>query len=281
MKGGGRELIVRRILVAVDASPHSMAALQAAADLAARFQAELLGLFIEDVNLLRLAELPFAQEVGVFSATRRRMDTRRVERQLRAQASRVRQMFAALAERAEVRGSFRVTRGAITSELLAAASDADMIIVGRAGWSLARSTGLGSTARAIAVQAPSSTLVLQHGACLGPPVLIVYDGSALAQKALAAAADLVERDGSLTVLVLADDLDVAQHLTGQAAEWLEERGVEAVFRSLTESSARRLAFAVQREGCGTLVLPARISVLEDEALLALLDQVNVPVLLVR
>ena len=53
----------RRIVVALDASSHSHAALAAAVALAGRLQAELQGIFVEDVNLLRLAELPFAREV--------------------------------------------------------------------------------------------------------------------------------------------------------------------------------------------------------------------------
>ena len=49
------EPTIRRILVALDASPHSQAALQAASELAAALKAELVGIFVEDVNLLHLA----------------------------------------------------------------------------------------------------------------------------------------------------------------------------------------------------------------------------------
>ena len=48
-----RHLAIRRILVALDTSPHSQAAMEAAIELAARFEAELAGMFVEDVNLLR------------------------------------------------------------------------------------------------------------------------------------------------------------------------------------------------------------------------------------
>ncbi len=60
-----------RILVAIDTSPHGRAALEAAADLAAASSAELCGLFVEDLNLLRLAGLPFAHEIEFASATPR------------------------------------------------------------------------------------------------------------------------------------------------------------------------------------------------------------------
>ncbi|MGB7837261.1 MAG: universal stress protein, partial [Terrimicrobiaceae bacterium] len=61
---------IRRILVALDASAHSRAALEAACELALGLDAELSGLFVEDINLLRLAQLPFASEISYPSALR-------------------------------------------------------------------------------------------------------------------------------------------------------------------------------------------------------------------
>ena len=54
---------IQRILVALDASTDSLAALDAAAKLAQCLQAELVGLFVEDVNLLYMAGLPFTREL--------------------------------------------------------------------------------------------------------------------------------------------------------------------------------------------------------------------------
>ncbi|WP_054774730.1 hypothetical protein [Methylogaea oryzae] len=53
-----------RILVALDATRHNPAALEAATLLAARTRAELLALFVEDLGLFHLAQLPFAMETG-------------------------------------------------------------------------------------------------------------------------------------------------------------------------------------------------------------------------
>jgi len=49
-------------------------------------EAELLGIFIEDVELLRFAALPFAREIGGASAQARQVDVAALEKQLRAQA---------------------------------------------------------------------------------------------------------------------------------------------------------------------------------------------------
>lgn len=275
-----RELMIRRILVALDASPHSLSALEAAAQLAAAFRAELLGLFVEDVNLLRLAELPFAREVGLFSGTLRRVDGRRVERQLRTRAGRARQALATIAERAQVRWSFQTTSGQIASEVLSAALDVDLVILGKAGWSGQRH--LGSHARAVLSQVRGPALILQQGVRLGLPVLVLYDGSGFAQKALAAATQLVlGRGGDLVILLLADSSDAAQSLRADVAGFLAERGLEAGYRWLVKADVARLCQVVQAEGGGVLALHRDTLLLAGEALTALLNEVRCPVLVVR
>jgi nucleotide-binding universal stress UspA family protein len=276
-----RDQIIRRILVALDASPHSVAALEAAVELADRFQAELEGLFVEDINLLRTAELPFAREVGMFSARRRRLDTEEMERQLRAQTIRIQRIFRSATERREITCTFRVSRGSIESEVLTAASGTDVLIMGRAGWPLAPSRRLGRRMRRILREAPGMTLILEHGRHLEPPVLVVYDGSELAQKALAAAIAVVAEGERLTVLILADGTERARDLYAEARDLLEGQALELRFRALTESNVPKLARLVHAEEGGTLILPGRLDLFEEEALLRLLDEVDLPVLLVR
>jgi nucleotide-binding universal stress UspA family protein len=276
------EWIIRRILVALDTSQHSLAALGTATELAARLEAELVGLFVEDINLLRLAELPFAQELGMFSATGRRLDTDQVERQLRAQAERARRALASQAEQAHVRWSFQVTRGVVAPQLLAAALEADLVIVGRASGSVSRSTRVGSTARGVAIGASCPALVMAHGARLRLPLLLLYDGSPPAQKAMSVAAALVRgEDRHLIVFVLAESQEQAGQVKQQVSQWLQGRGLVARYRLLLEPSLGRLTEMIEAEGCGTLVVPAHTAYLDDEELLTLLEEVDLPVLLVR
>ena len=280
MSESEHELNIQRILVALDASPHSLSALEAAAELAANLRAELLGLFVEDINLLRMAELPFAREVGLFSGTLRRLDTQHVERQLRAQAELARQALTTIAERAQIRWSFHVTRGQIASELLDAALDADLVILGKAGWSGQRR--LGSTARVVLSQVRGPALMLQRGARLGLPVLVLYDGSAGAKSALAAAVQLVgEREAQLTILIVSREVEAAQSLQQEVTEWLQERGLEAHYRWLSKADVPRICHAVQAEGGGVLVLYRDTPLLQGETLEALLNELECPVLLVR
>ncbi len=276
-----RDLTIRRVLVALDASPHSVAALEAAVDLAGRFQAELEALFVEDINLLRLAELPFAHELGSFSATRRRLDTAEMERQFRAQTVRIRRIFSSATRHSEISCTFRVSRGAVVPEVLRAATGTDVVILGRSGWSVVPRRRLGSTVRAILREAPGMTLILQHGTRLEPPVLVVYDGSPLGHKALETAATMVADGETLTVLILADGMGRAKELHAAVEAWQKDQDLEVQYRALTESSVPKLTRTIQAEAGGTLVLPGRIALFEEEAMLMLLDEVDVPVLLVR
>jgi len=231
---------------------------------------------------LRLAGLPFARESGLYSPTPRPLDEPQVERQLRARARRAERALAAMADRAQVRWSFRVARGTIAAELLAAAAEADLISLGRAGWSPTGRRRVGSTARAVLSQAPRPALIVQHGCRLASPIVAVYDGSVLASKTLAAASRLAQgKEGELLVLVAADDLSETGRLQVQADDWLQARGVVARFRQLTEATVSRLVQTLKTEGCGTLVLPAELALLRDEALATLVEELDFPVLLIR
>ena len=276
------EAEIKRILVAIDASPDSLAALEAAAEMAARLEAELLGLFVEDINLIRLGELPIAREIGYPSAIRRESGELGIERSLRAVAARAREALASTAERMKLRWSFRVERGPVTSVLLEAAPAADLIVVGR----ISRSTGsrarLGSTARALVTQTPSSLFVIHPRSPSNHPVLVVYDGSPASRRALEFAAHLEQpaRDG-LIVLVLADEPQAVQRLEREAGERLKEHGVVPAYRRMARVSASDLVRMAKRDRAGALVLSGVNRLAEGPKVAELVDQLDCTVFLVR
>jgi nucleotide-binding universal stress UspA family protein len=279
-----RSVNIKRILVALDASPHSLAALEAAVELAARFQAELAGLFVEDENLLRLANLPFVQEVGLFSAHRRRVEIRELERQIRGLGRRARSVFIRTTERIQITRSFRVVRGSVLSEVLNAASEADMLVLGRAGWSLLQRERLGSTVRGILPERFGMALILKEKTCLGVPLAVVYDGSPAAERALDAADILRQQPEDdnklLIVLLLAEEEQKIRNLQRQAAARLAEREAVARYHVLTSTNVLPLVDILQAEDCGMLILPTRGFALHSSALVQLLEQLELPVLLV-
>ena len=272
---------IRRIVVALDASPHSRAALKAAAQLAAELQAELLGMFVEDINLLRSAELPCAREVAYATRSTRSLDSRRLERALRAQAAELQQMLAVIAQGRKIRWTFRVARGRVATELLAAAQEGDMLVLGRIGTSVVQRARLGSTAQTVISTARHTVVFLEHGVELGTPVLVLFDGSENALRALATAARLARGDSlNLVVLVAGTDADAYQRLLQQVTNWLTEHDQHARIRPVATGIAS-LAQAVREEGGKALVLASDHTFAEQKTLCDLMEQVRCPVVLVR
>ncbi|HTQ73302.1 MAG TPA: hypothetical protein VMI74_03370 [Burkholderiales bacterium] len=118
---------IRRITV-VQESAQAGRVLAAVAEAAAALEAELHGLFLEDVELLHFAGLPFAREIGA-SASSRGLDVPTMERRFRRQAEAARRGLAAAAEGKPVRWSFRVERGSRPAQLRRALADADLVVV--------------------------------------------------------------------------------------------------------------------------------------------------------
>lgn len=277
----GSEVAIRRILVTVDASPHSLAALEATAELAARMQAELLGLFVEDVNLLQLAGLPFVRVASRASAELRPVDSQTMERALRVQAEQARRSLEAAAARRRLHWSFRVVRGEVVAEVLAAAGEADLVSLGPLG-SLLGKAGAGGAARAVAAQAPRSVLVLRNGIKPGQPVVTVYDGSPTGWRALAVAVQVAAADsGRITVLIPAESPEAARPLLEEADAWLAARGRRAAYRRIGRLDAREIARAVRAERGGVLVLGAEHLPAQAAEAQALLDELDGPLLVVR
>jgi nucleotide-binding universal stress UspA family protein len=276
------EPTIRRILVALDPSLHSLAALEAASELADTLKAELVGIFVEDINLLRLAGLPFAREVRYPSGADRPLDSPSMERALRIQAEQVRQTLAGVAGRHQIRWSFRVVRGQVAAELLTAAQEADLLALGKASWASTRRVRLGVTAREVVAQALHPVLLLQHGHAVCQPVQLVYDGSPAARRALTTATQLATvTGGHLTVMVATDAPEIAQRLQEEVDERLQAQQVEGHYRQFVNPSADELAQALHTAGGGTLIISADNPLLEGEGLLTLLDAIDCSVFLVR
>jgi hypothetical protein len=89
-----------------------------------------------------------------------------------------------------------------------------------------------------------------------------------------------EEDG-LTVLTLADEPERRRQLKAEVSDWLDGCGLQIRFLALREAAVHRLAGTLQLEQCGTLVVPATPSLLRNGALVELLDEIEIPVLLVR
>lgn len=270
-----------RIVVALDGSMYGLVALEAAASVAAALHAELVGLFVEDVNLLRLAQLPFAKEISYLAAAPRKLDVAQMTRQLQARATQARQQLRQMAEEREVHWSFRVVRGMIADELLGATPETDLLVLGRVSRPRALKPVLGSTARTVVARTTRSILLIPSGADLERPVLVLYDGSAGGQRALILAGKLAQATGRLRVLIWAADEDTAEQYRRDIVAQLSDDELELSYRRLHQDESMQLADLVKRSGVGLFVLAGGETKVPPEAIQALLEACDLPVLVVR
>lgn len=135
----------KRILVGIDSSAKSLAAIGTAVPLAASLGLDLEGLFVEDSDLIRLAQLPFTSEVRYGTEAPMPLDENDLLRRLHHRANVARAAFEEATEKQHVRSSFRVATGWPARLLMEASEEADLVVVGRSGHRV-RQRQLGSTA---------------------------------------------------------------------------------------------------------------------------------------
>lgn len=186
-----------RVVVALDASRANRAALESSAVLASAFGAELVGLFIEDVNQLRMGQLPFARLAGP-GAVSHEIDDATLERLMRRAARDARDRLANLAAAGPVPvpWSFHVVRGVVARELKAAAKARDLVVVD--------DTSLPRPARANLANAGTSVLCMRSDGRGAQEVIVVYGTSGPQRRALAAAVRLAKASGRGLTILTAD-----------------------------------------------------------------------------
>jgi len=270
---------LRRILVALDASPDSLGALAAAVKLARQTAAELEGLFVEDTDLLSLADSPFAREIGYHSAKETALSRASMERKLHAQSELARKALESAAREAQVPWSFRTVRGHVTPELLAAAAEADLLAMGQLGWSVGSQLRIGSTA--LELMASTTPLLLSSRKPLPAKAALCayYDGSPAAKRAFQVALQLASADSrNVLALVAAQNSEKAQSLREELAAMAQQadREVQCVDMADVTSLLRTL-----RSGQGIFVIGGRDPFKRLPWLEAALREHKIPLLLLR
>jgi nucleotide-binding universal stress UspA family protein len=257
------ELILNRILFASDTMQRGEEALHAAAELASQLQAELVGLFIEDTNLLRLAGLPFAQEICTSSAAQRPLDLASMERAMREQASQMREAVASIAKRRNVPWSFGIRRGSVIHVTLAASEDADLLILGRRD--LHRLTS------------PAKRGALSNK----QPILVVYDGSSGGQRALETGEFLANQREVDLIVVISDHQADRRRLLDETRPLPGHRHLRVVVTPDSINDIKQLIDAAGSRHCGLVLINRDHRLLDADAAGQLLKGLECPLGVVR
>lgn len=240
---------IQRVLVAFDNSRRSTFTLETAAILAADLQAELRGLFVEDENLLRLAGMPFACEIGGTSARSRPLNRQVIERTFRAKAEEARRALIENAQQVQVHWDFQVCRGQLLQMTFAAAEDADVTIVEPKSAFLDQ---LPYTNRRVDLSQASEAGSKSFGRDEpGKHIVVIMDGTGCAFRALHIALQLSRSLASDLIVVLAPMPGISLNELGDLTRTMideqplpKSSNVEVV--SLLESTPAKLSIRKRR-----------------------------------
>jgi nucleotide-binding universal stress UspA family protein len=268
MSAEGSDKRMRRIAVALDASPHSLRGLAIAAGIAAALNAELEGVFVEDTELLRPAGLPFLREFRIATLRENPLDSERLERDLRAAARGVRAQLERSAAAYGLTWSFRVWRGDLEAEILRAALDAELFALARIG----RFAPLRRRPR------PAPPL----GALGGLVVGVLYTAGEGAERALAIGMELRMRHAADLVVILQPQAPAdAAILQTRAVEQLGSNREHTRLVAIGGPDATGLAAAVRDFGIDLLILDETNPILGRTSLWTSLEALGCPIVIGR
>ncbi len=273
---------LRRIVVAMDTSLHAEAAAEEAVRLAVRFKAVLEGLFVEDANLINLAEHPLSRLVNFPSGEASPLDRRVLERHIRSERARAQRTLESMAARRDLRPTFRILRGCVESEIVTAASEADLLVVGFAGRGRLARGRPGSVALAAVEKAPRSVLVYRTGVSTSGTPLVCFDGSNSAIKALDAAINLQRETNHELRVVLVPSAGVETTVQREMVdELLSGQGLKASLVDCTPPTPHRLCQIAALSDTSGIVVGATNPVVIGDNLKQMLAEAPCPILLVR
>jgi len=267
--------LVRRIVVALESGCENLQALEAAAEMAAHMRVELHGIFVDDVDLLRLAALPFARQISLHSPGSLPIEANEIEVELRALASRARRSLQDVATRLQVPWSFETVRGD-RSSVVAATQGTDVLVVETTTRPFGRHIRMPTEWSQIALSCDRACVLtspVKHGR---KGILVIYDGSESGDHAVEAALALGGwHSAGLSIVSVAPASEPALR------QWLHETGVATEIESVTGAIGTELSRIMAKTACKLVILPAALVLAHRAELQALLVVPPCAVLLVN
>lgn len=266
---------VHRVVIALESICENLKALEIAAEMAARIKAELHGIFMEDVNLLSAASLPFVHQVNLQSAAAHSFEPADIEAEFRALAGRARTCLQDLADHRKVPWSFEIHRGDRRS-LVSATRRSDLLVVETATRPFARYIKLPTDWSEISLHSERACLLLSTSVDRHKGTLVVYDGTDAGERAMAAAVALDGTAGALTIVAPAVDSKGTE-----LQKRLRVAGIEAAWQRIERLDSAELRRVITRVNCDLVVLPAFLALEHRSALRELFAAPPCAILLAR
>jgi nucleotide-binding universal stress UspA family protein len=273
---------LRKILVAVDTSAHSRAALEAAAILAKITEANISGIFVQEEHWNHIGKLSSVSAVNELTGQSQLLKEEDLQQQIELLAKRLQRDLQQISRRHQIEHSWNTKRGEVAEEILKAARDADLITIGRRGRSFIQKNKLGSTARKIIQKADKPVLILKKGLRLGNTLTVLYNATPQSRKGLWMALDIAEENSSeLSVMVTAGNQSEGSERDKEVEKLVEDAPIRVNVTMFQQLNVGQFLNIVNYQHSGLLIIPKNQSFLQGEALEITIEHIQCPVLLVN
>src|SRR5699024_10193390 len=277
------QLLLRNILVALDTSAHSRAALEAAAILASLLEANIRGVFVQEEHWTRLSRLPSLTAIHELTGKAYALQQDTLEKEIKNVKQRLQRQLKQISSRREITHSLETVQGKAEEEILKAAQEADLITIGWRGRSYPSTKKPGATARGIIRNADKPVRVLGKNVRLGKRISVFYDTGTEAQKGLKLGLILAEHNDSELSVLLSPPQD--EKATGERNKEIEKMvdraAVPVEVTQLRRPDIYSLLYLLNRRRPGLVVMPNDHPFLQGQSLDTMLARLNSPLLLMQ
>ena len=254
--------MIQSILVPMDGSEAALSALENATDLARIAGAELRGLFVEDEG----AFLPPAPAVPVAEPFAPGFEplvpfpnpSEGLIRDWQMTGQKIRTVFREHCERQSVKGNVEVIRGMAREVLIEQAKTVDLVVMGRRGKHPGRPRkGPGSHTEAVLMATTRPVMVVPAGTKRTARILMAYDGSKTAQRAIEFGGTFTKLQVSkVDVLTVANTNAEAQGPQEEARKFLAPYNLDVSFVVKPGHPASAICQHAQEIDAGLIVIGA-------------------------
>ncbi len=273
-------VLLREILVAIDTSTHSHAALEAAVNLARILEANVRGMFVHDELWNQITKLPSITTVNTLTGRVLPLESETLEDQVKTLQNRLRKKLEEESKRHMVEHSWHFTRGKVEEKILEAAEKADLITIGLKGVS-ARRKVLGSSARRIILEANKPVLIMKEGLRLGRSLTAVYDGSKESQRGINLALKIAENnDTILKVLAINNSEEARKERDKEFENLFKDTPVFVNLQLMENPDVSKFLNTINQQRPGLLIAPKNQPIL-TKSLQIILNHINCPLLMMN
>lgn len=249
-----------RILVSLDFDGDGSSFIESLVTLAAKLNAELCGLFVEDSELQQIARLPFSREITFLTAHTRELNSVQIARHMKQHAEALRKMMQDFSRLANVACSFRTASGPRIESVLNAAYDFQVVVF---------------LPEKYASLKPRPHARLDE---LINPTVLFYDGSAQADKSAFIVKSLANKGDlhELRILALNDDCE------SRVKQLFALDKVKLSYQRIDAYNISNIVSLITSKKIGLVILPLENELIhQSSAIRDLLNALKCPLLLVR